>query len=188
MPKSRPRKNKKAAKPKSKSKSKSKRPSPIPEGFRSVTPYLAINGAAEAIEWYKKTFGAKEFVKERQVMPDGRLMHGRILIGDSIVMMSDVVPGGTHKDPLELGSTPVTLHIYVTNVDEVWNRAVENGATVDQQLDNQFWGERYGQLRDPFGHSWSLSMRVKMSPEELEQKRQQAMSMFAQNQHPASSE
>ena len=112
MPKSRPRKNKKAAKPKSKSKSKSKRPSPIPEGFRSVTPYLAINGAAEAIEWYKKTFGAKEFVKERQVMPDGRLMHGRILIGDSIVMMSDVVPGGTHKDPLELGSTPVTLHIY----------------------------------------------------------------------------
>jgi len=82
----------------------------------------------------------------------------------------------------------VTLHIYVTNVDEVWNRAVENGAKVDQQLDNQFWGERYGQLRDPFGHSWSLSMRVQMSPEELEQKRQQAMSMFAQNQHPASSE
>src|SRR2546428_8074053 len=101
MSKSRPRKNKKATKPKSKSKSKSKRPSPIPEGFRSVTPYLAINGAADAIEWYKKAFGAKELVKERQVMPDGKLMHGRILLGDSLVMMSDVVPGGTHKDALE---------------------------------------------------------------------------------------
>src|SRR5256712_13390291 len=143
MSKSRPRKNKKATKPKSKSKSIPNRPSPIPEGFRSVTPYLAINGAAEAIEWYKKAFGAKELVKESQVMPDGKLMHGRILIGDSIVMMSDVVPGGTHQDPLERGGTPVTLHIYVTNVDEVWNRAVENGAKVDQQLDNQFCGERY---------------------------------------------
>lgn len=187
MPKSRPRK-KTAAKSKSKPKSKLKRPSPIPEGFRSVTPYLAINGAAEAIEWYKKAFGAKEFVKERQAMPDGKLMHGRIQIGDSIVMMSDVFPGSTHKDPLELGSTPVTLHIYVKDVDDVWNRAVENGAKVDQQLDNQFWGERYGQLRDPFGHAWSLAMRVEMSPEEIERKRQQAMSMFAQRQHPASSE
>jgi len=162
--------------------------SPIPEGFRSVTPYLAINGAAEAIEWYKKAFGAKEFVKERQATPDGKLMHGRIQIGDSIVMMSDVFPGSTHKDPLELGSTPVTLHLYVKNVDDIWNKAVESGAKVDQQLENQFWGERYGQLRDPFGHAWSLSMRVQMSPEEMEQKRQQAMSMFAQKQHPASSE
>src|SRR2546428_12986198 len=101
MSKSRPRKNKKATKPKSKSKSKSKRPSPIPEGFRSVTPYLAINGAAEAIEGYKKAFGAKEFVKERQIMPDGKLMHGRILIGHSIVMISDVFPSGTHTNPLE---------------------------------------------------------------------------------------
>src|SRR5438132_11115470 len=131
MPKSRPRKNKKAAKPRSKSKSKSKRPSPIPEGFRSVTPYQAINGAAEAIEWYKKAFGAKEFVKERQAMPDGKLMHGRILIGDSIVMMSDVFPGGTHKDPLELGSTPVTLRIYVTHIHDFANLAIKNGAQVD---------------------------------------------------------
>src|SRR6266849_4910932 len=187
MRKSRPRKSK-TAKSKSKSKPKSKRLSPIPEGFRSVTPYLAINGAAEAIEWYKKAFGAKEFVKERQATPDGKIMHGRIQIGDSIVMMSDVFPGSTHKDPLELGSTPVTLHIYVKNVDDLWNQAVENGAKVDQQLENQFWGERYGQLRDPFGHAWSLAMRVQMSPEEMEQKRQQAMSMFAQKDHPASSE
>src|SRR5438445_11575214 len=101
MPKSRPRKNKKVAKPKSKSKSKSKRPSPIPEGFRSVTHYLAINGAAEAIAWYKKTFGAKEFVKERQVMPDGRLMHRPILIGDNIMIMEDVIQGGRPHDQLE---------------------------------------------------------------------------------------
>src|SRR5215467_9770227 len=161
MPKSKPKK-KSSKKPKAKP---SKKHSPIPPGFRSVTPYLAINGAGEAIEWYKKAFNAKEFTKERQNTPDGKVMHGRIQIGDSIVMMSDVFPGSPHKDPLELGNTPVTLHIYSKNVDDLWKQAVDAGAKVVSELDNMFWGERYGQLRDPFGHSWSIAMVVKMTPE-----------------------
>lgn len=187
MPKSSKKSSSKKSSGKSKPKS-TKRAGPIPPGFRSVTPYLAINGAAEAIEWYKKAFGAKEFTKERQNSPDGKVIHGRIQIGDSIVMMSDVFPGSPHKDPLELGNTPVTLHIYARNVDDLWKRAVDAGAKIDQPLDNMFWGERYGQLRDPFGHAWSVAMVVKMSPQEMEEKRRQAMQMFAQNQHPGGSE
>ena len=117
-------------------------------------------------------------------------MHGRIQIGDSIVMMSDSFPGGsaTHKDPLELGATPVTLHIYSRNVDDLWKRAVDAGAKIDQPLDNMFWGERYGQLRDPFGHAWSVSMVIKMTPQEMDEKRRQAMQMFDPNKHPGGSE
>ena len=184
--KSRPKKAAKSRSSKS-SRAKPKRATAIHEGFRSVTPYLAVNGAAQAIEWYKKAFGAKEFEKERQATPDGKLMHGRIRIGDSIVMLSDVFPGSPVKDPLELGNTPVTLHIYVKNVDDMWKRAVDAGAKVDTPLDNQFWGERYGQLRDPYGHAWSMSMRIPMSQEEIDQKRQEAMRMFSQGQHASSS-
>src|SRR5437667_10796130 len=117
--------------PKSKSrKAKAKKPgkskkTPIPPGFRTVTPYLAINGAAAAIDWYKKAFGAKELA--RQAVPDGKLMHARIRIRDSIVTLSDTFPGGT-QSPDALGNIPVTLHIYINNVDKLWNHAVEAGA------------------------------------------------------------
>ena len=161
-----------------KKKSKPKKFEPIPKGFHSVTPYLAINGAAQAIDWYKKAFGAKELV--RQEGPEGKLIHARLRIGDSIVMMSDVFPGATHKDPIELGATSITLHIYCKNVDALWKRAVEAGAKVGMQLDDMFWGERYGQLTDPFGHSWSLSMQIPMSRKEMEEKRKAAMNMFEQ--------
>ena len=163
---------------------KSRKFESVPKGFHSVTPYLVIKGAALAVEWYKKAFGAKEFVLERQATPEGQLIHARIEIGDSLVMMSDIFPSSAIKDPMERGHSPVTLHIYTKDVDSMWKRAVEAGAKEDMPLDNMFWGERYGQLTDPFGHSWSLSMRIQMPPHEMEQKRQEAMKMFEQGQHP----
>jgi len=150
----------------------------IPNGFHSVTPSLAINGASLAIEWYKRAFGAKELTRE--TMADGKLIHARVRIGDSIVMLSDVFPGG-HKDPLQLGGSSITLHIYSNNVDALWKRAVEAGARVDMRLDDMFWGERYGQLTDPFGHSWSLSMRIPMSRKQMKEQRAEAMKMFEQH-------
>jgi len=160
---------------------KPRRFEPVPREFHTVTPYMAIKGAAQAIEWYKKAFGAKEFESERQAAPDGNLIHARIKIGDSIVMMSDVFPGSRHKDPLELGASSVTLHIYTRDVDSLWKKAVDAGARVDMPLDDMFWGERYWQLTDPYGHSWSLSMRIQVSPQGMEQKRQEAMKMFQQS-------
>jgi hypothetical protein len=97
-------------------------------------------------------------------------------------MMSDVFPGG-HKDPLQLGGVSVTLHIYSNNVDAFWKRAVEAGAKVDMELGDMFWGERYGQLTDPFGHSWSLSMRIPVSRKRMEKQRAAAMKMFERGQH-----
>jgi uncharacterized glyoxalase superfamily protein PhnB len=166
-------------KPSKKRGSKLRKFNSVPKEFHTVTPYLAINGAAEAIEWYKKAFGAKELAQEQ----GGKLIHRRIQIGDSIIMLSDIFPGALHKDPRELGASSVTLHIYSKDVDALWRKAVEAGARVDMQLDDMFWGERYGQLTDPFGYAWSLSMRIQMSPEEMERKRQEAMKMFEQGHH-----
>lgn len=162
-----------------KSKPKKTKIEPIPRGFRTVTPYLSINGAAAAIDWYKKAFGAKELFRE--AMPDGKLMHARIRIGDSIVMMSDIMPGPNAPSEIS-GKLPVSLHIYIRNVDKMWQQAVDAGAKVTMPLDNQFWGERYGQLTDPFGHNWSLSEQVKMSKAEKDEKQKQAMAMFSQGQ------
>jgi PhnB protein len=179
--------------PKSKSKKKAKAKKPakskkahIPPGFRSVTPYLAINGAAAAIDWYKKAFGAKELA--RQAVPGGKLMHARIRIGDSIVMLSDTFPGSGPQSPDVLGNSPVTLHIYISNVDKIWNQAVDAGAKVTMPLDNQFWGERYGQLTDPYGHHWSVSQQVNMTKKEKDEKQKQAMAMFSQDEHPGRTE
>ena len=169
-----------------KRKSKPKKFERIPKGFHTVTPYLAINGAAQAVEWYKKAFGAKEL--RREATPDGKLIHARIRIGDSILMMSDVFPGAGHKDPLALGAASVTFHVYSNNVDALWQKAVEAGAKVDMPLGDMFWGERYGQLSDPFGHSWSVSMQIPMSKKEMEEKRKAAMEMFAQGEHPGHKE
>lgn len=161
---------------------KTKEISPIPAGFHTVTPYLTLNRGTEAIEFYKKAFGAKELARE--ATPDGKIMHARIRIGDSIIMLSDEFPGSDTKSPESFGSTTVTLHIYSKSVDKLWQQVVSAGAKVTMPLDNQFWGERYGKLVDPFGHNWSLSMQIKMDPEEMEAKRQAAMSMFAQGEHP----
>ena len=169
-----------------KSKPKKVKMNPVPKGFNTVTPYLSINGATAAIDWYKKAFGAKELYREPT--PDGKLMHARIRIGDSIVMMSDIFPG-PNAPSLNAGSkSPVTLHIYMKNVDKLWQQAIDAGAKVAMPLDNQFWGERYGQLTDPFGHAWSMAEQVKMSKAERDEKEKQAMAMFSQGEHPEAPE
>jgi PhnB protein len=178
-----PKKSKRVKKSKPKSaKAARTKIEPIPKGFRSVTPYLSINGAAEALEWYKKAFGAKELARE--AAPDGKIVHARIRIGDSVVMMSDSFqPGGTGSSATT-GGPAVTLHIYSKNADKVWQQAVDAGAKVKMPIDNQYWGERYGQLTDPFGHNWSVSQRVQMSRQEMKEKQDQAMAMFSQGQRP----
>jgi PhnB protein len=159
-----------------------KRLSAVPEGFTTVTPYLVVNDGAQAMEFYKKAFGATEIL--RQTTPDGKLIHGRLKVGDAIVMLADEFRGGGASAPTTLGSTSVTLHIYVDDVDALWERALSAGARIAMPLDNQFWGERYGQLVDPFGHRWSVSMQIEMDPEEMELKRKAAMEMFAKGEHP----
>ena len=155
---------------------------PIPPGEHSVTPYLTVNNGIKAIEFYKKAFNAEELFRE--TLPDGKILHARMRIGDSIVRLSDEFPGSPHKSPVSLGATTVTLHIYTQKVDELWQQAVQAGAQVIMPLDNQFWGERYGMLVDPFGHQWSMSMAIKMSPEEMSAKRKAVMSMFSKGEHP----
>ena len=154
----------------------------VPSGMHTVTPYLVINGAGRAIEFYKKAFGAKEV--ERQAMPDGTLMHAMIRIGDSLVMMSDEFPGSDTKSPTSAGGTTSNMHIYSKDVDKLWNQAINAGAKPTMPLENQFWGERYGKLQDPFGHIWSVAMVVKMSAAEREAKRQAAFGMFEKGEHP----
>ena len=164
---------------------KAKRTAPAaapPRPLRTVTPYLVINGAARAIEFYRRAFGAKEL--DRSPMEDGSLMHATIQIGDSIIMMSDEFPGGDTKSPTSAGGTTVNLHINSKDVDKLWDRAVNAGATPTLPLENQFWGERYGKLQDPFGHVWSVSMAVKMSEAEKEAKRQAAFAMFEKREQP----
>ena len=149
-------------------------PKPIPSGFRTITPYLSIKGAAGAIEFYKKAFGAKEI--RRDMSPDGKIMNAVLRIGDSPMMLADNFMGPQPAD------SPVTIHLYTKNVDKLWNQAVSAGAKVTMPLDNMFWGERYGQFTDPFGHKWSVSMQVKTSPKEREEKMEAAMKRFSQPQ------
>jgi PhnB protein len=151
-------------------------------GFHTVTPYLVISGASRAIKFYKKAFNAKEL--SRNALPDGRILNTQIKIGDSIVMLSEEFPGSDAKSPASLGSSTVTLHIYSKDAEKLWQQAISAGAKITMPMEYHFWGERYGHLADPFGHRWSISKHVKMSPKEMETKRQAAMTMFEQGQHP----
>jgi len=164
---------------------KPKQVKPIPSGFRTITPYLVVSNASGAIEFYKKAFGAKELT--RNLTPDGKIMNAQVKIGDSIMMLSDEfpTPGSTRKSPSSLGGSTFTMHIYSKNVDKLWAQAVAAGAMIRMSLDNTFWAERYGEMIDPFGHHWSLSQQIKMSPKEMEEKQKAAMAMFAQGEHPA---
>jgi PhnB protein len=143
---------------------------PIPDGYRTVTPYLTIKGASEAIEFYKKAFGAEETA--RMPGPDGRLMHAEIKIGECIVMMSDEFPEyGPKGSPSSLGGTTAGILLYVPDADAAWNKAVAAGAQVVMPLDNAFWGDRYGKLKDPFGHEWSIATHIEdLTPEEMEKR------------------
>jgi PhnB protein len=138
---------------------------PIPEGYHSVTPYLSIDGASEAIDFYRRAFGAVE--RFRMPAPQGRVGHAEIQIGDSVIMLSDPFPGLESTAP-GAGGGSSGLMLYVENVDTVFKQAVDAGATVTMPLDNQFWGDRYGVVRDPYGVTWHLAMHVEdVSPEEM---------------------
>jgi uncharacterized glyoxalase superfamily protein PhnB len=133
-----------------------KNPSPP---FRTVTPYLVVRGCAKAIEFYKKAFDAKEL--ERNVGPDGvSIMHARLMIGDSLIMLNDEFPEAGGQSPKALEGSPVTLHIYTDDCDEMFKRAVAAGAKVEMEMQNTFWGDRYGQIVDPFGHNWSIATKL----------------------------
>jgi uncharacterized glyoxalase superfamily protein PhnB len=148
---------------------------PIPDGFHGVTPHLVVQGAGKAIEFYTKAFGAHE--RFRMPGPDGKtIMHAEIQIGNSIVMLADEFPGMGNKSPKGLGGTPVTLHMYVPEVDAAFKRATSAGAEVIMPLSNMFWGDRYGIVSDPFGHCWSLATHIEdVPPQEMAKRAGQAM-------------
>lgn len=147
-----------------------------------MTAYLKVEGAARAIEFYKEAFGAVEL--SRQAMPDGKLLHASLRLGDSTIMMSDAFPEVEGETPAAAGAGAVTLHLYCEDVDAVWERALVAGAKATMPLEDQFWGERYGKLVDPFGHHWSLSTPVEMSEAEREAKRREAMAFFGSGEDP----
>jgi len=140
---------------------------PVPEGMRTVTPHLICAGAAEAIEFYKKAFGAVEVA--RLPGPDGKIMHAMIRIGDSDVMLVDEMPQWGALGPKALKGSAVTLHLYVEDADAFAARAVKAGATITMPLQDMFWGDRYGKVVDPFGHDWSIATHIReVTPEEMQ--------------------
>ena len=139
---------------------------PIPDGFHSVTPYLCIHGAAAAIDFYKRAFGAKEIMRMPQ--PDGRVGHAEIQIGDSRVMMADEFPEMDFRAPQSYGGSPVHLHVYVEDVDTVFKQALAAGGKEVRPVQDQFYGDRLGTVADPFGHVWHLSTHKEdLTPEEI---------------------
>ncbi len=145
---------------------------PIPEGYTSVTPALTVRDAARAIEFYTRAFGAREL--DRMPSPDGRIWHAEIQIGDARLMLADEFPEMGGRAVESLGGTPVSLHLYVQDADTVVQRAIDAGATVIQPLTNAFWGDRYGRLKDPFGHEWGVATHVEDVSEQEMQRRAQA--------------
>lgn len=147
---------------------------PIPEGYRTVTPYLAVDDAAKAIEYYQSAFGAKERV--RMDAPDGKIGHAELEIGDSLVMLADTFPQSSTRPPTELGGTAGSIFLYVDDVDDVVSRAVRAGATLTSEVEDQFWGDRFGVVTDPFGHVWSIATHVEdVPPEEMAERAEAAM-------------
>ncbi|HYG30002.1 MAG TPA: VOC family protein [Allosphingosinicella sp.] len=146
----------------------------IPEGYHSVTPYLIVDGAAEAIRFYGEAFGAIEVL--RMPMGDsGKLAHAEIRIGDSHVMLSDEWPDQGMLGPKARGGATASLMIYLADVDAAWARAIEAGCTAERPPENQFWGDRMGTLTDPFGHRWTLSTHIEdVSEEEMDRRMQEA--------------
>ena len=139
----------------------------VPQGFHTLTPHLVVSGAEKAIEFYKKAFGA-ELLGDVAKMPDGKVMHAMLRIGDSFLMLNDEMPEHGALSPLSGGSSSITIHIYTDKVDTAFDRATSAGAKVKMPLMDQFWGDRYGVVTDPFGHQWSLATHVKdLSPEEM---------------------
>jgi PhnB protein len=139
---------------------------PIPEGYHTPIPYLAVGDAEAAIEYYKKAFGAKE--RYRMTTPDGRIGHAELEIAQSILMLSDVFPQASTRSPKEVGGTTVSIFVFVEDVDKVVKQAADAGGTITMEPEDQFWGDRFGTITDPFGHLWGISTHVEdVAPEEM---------------------
>jgi len=150
---------------------------PIPEGTHSVTPHLVVNGGARAIDFYTAAFGAVEH--SRMPLPGGKVAHAELQIGDSVIYLADEFPGGA-RSPLSLKGSPVVIHLYVKDADAAFNRAVKAGAKVKMPPMDMFWGDRYGQVTDPFGHVWSIATHKEdVSPEEMAKRAVAAMASMS---------
>jgi len=148
---------------------------PVPDGYSTVTHYLTIRGAAKAIDFYTQAFGAKELF--RMPAPDGKVMHAEILIGNSHIMLADESPRSETKAPQTLNGSTSGIFLYVEDVDAAFHQALKAGARETQPLENQFWGDRFGKLTDPFGHRWMLASHVEdVSPAEMEERMSAAVS------------
>jgi PhnB protein len=157
----------------------------IPEGYHTMTAALTVNDAARAIDFYKRAFGAEE--KFRMEGPQGKIGHAELKIGDSILMLGDEMPGMGNRAPSTLGGSPVNLFLYVNDVDAAFKRAVDAGAKVDMPLADMFWGDRYGKLTDPFGHTWSMATHKEdVAPEEMKKRADAAMAKMSQQTKTAS--
>jgi PhnB protein len=153
----------------------------IPEGLQSLTASLVVDGAAQAIDWYKKVLGASERGK-RHLGPEGRVMHAELQIGSSVLFLNDTMQGapGVIQDGRKLQGSPVGLTVYLEDCDAVFRKATENGAQVTMAIGDQFWGDRWGSFTDPFGQNWSVAThREDLTPEEMETRAQQFFKQMA---------
>jgi PhnB protein len=147
--------------------------SAIPEDYPRVTPYLIVDGAADAIDFYKSVLGANE--RMRMAGPDGKVGHAEIEIGDSVIMLADEHPEMDALGPKSVGGTPVSLHVYVEDADSVFERAIEAGAQARQPMEDKFYGDRSGSFEDPFGHGWHVATHVEdVPPEEMSKRAEEA--------------
>jgi PhnB protein len=152
---------------------------PIPEGYQSVIPYLAVDDAAQAIEFYKRAFGASE--RSRMDGPGGTIAHCELQIGDAVVMLADDLPQFTTTAPKELGGSSIGLFMYVEDVDDAIQTAADAGASITMPAADQFWGDRFGQVQDPFGHFWQIATRTEdLTPEEVGRRGQEFMASLGQ--------
>lgn len=160
-------------------------PKPIPDGFHSLTPHLVCAGAADAIEFYKAAFNAVEL--DRMPGPGGKLMHAAVRIGDSVLMLVDEFPEWGSLGPKSHKGSPVTVHLFVEDVDATVQQAVAAGAKITMPVADQFWGDRYGQLEDPFGHLWSVAMHTRdLSPRQMKEEMEENMKKMMSNPEGAS--
>jgi PhnB protein len=151
---------------------------PVPEGYHTVTPYLAVDNATAAIDFYQRAFGAKE--RLRMPGPEGMIAHAELEIGDALVMLSDPFPQATARPPKELGGTSAGVFLYVGDVDALYKQAIDAGATSGAEPENMFWGDRFGSVTDPFGHSWQIATHVEdVPPEEMAKRSEEWMATVA---------
>jgi PhnB protein len=148
---------------------------PIPDSYPRVTPYLVVDGASAAIAFYRTVLGATE--RTRIPTPEGKVGHAELQIGDSVIMLADELPDMGARGPKAVGGTPVTLHVYVEDVDRVFEQAVQAGAKATRPVEDRFYGDRSGQFEDPFGHRWDIATHVEdVPPEEMAGRAAEAMS------------